>query len=384
MTIFYEKYLPLEKKIFNNKRYRLNCSENLEIAKIFKKANILVMGACGSIGFPITNEIINYDFNKIYLIDKNENSLTELNREIILKSNKSKIKKINYICCDLTHLDIDKLIKNEKISHYLNLAAVKHVRSEEDINSLKYMFRTNSDSFLPKNKHRHLKIIFSVSSDKAVYPSSMLGVSKLLMEKKLMSYKLKNNSTNICCARFANVSFSNGSILKFVADRLDQRKVFGIPKNIRRYFITHKEAKNLCLKSMLKKYQNKIIVPSHRSLGKDFLIKDLVDIIAKIKKKKINYTYKFDKNLKSNVVVLTDSNFVGQKPEEMLYYEEEITKINENDDIVAIEFISSLPVQKLLNKIYKLKSINLIKKYVLKNISSYKYLKRKKKLSQSI
>ena len=346
MTIFYEKYLPLEKKIFNNKRYRLNDSENREIAKIFKKGNILVIGACGSIGFPITNEIINYDFNKIYLIDKNENSLTELNREIILKSNKSKIKKISYICCDLTHLNIDKLIKDKKITHYLNLSAVKHVRSEEDINSLKYMFKTNSDSFLPKNKHRHLKIIFSVSSDKAVYPSSMLGVSKLLMEKKLMSYKLKNNSTNICCARFANVSFSNGSILKFVSDRLDQKKVFGIPKNIRRYFITHEEAKNLCLKSMLKKYQNKIIVPSHKSLGKNFLIKDLVDIIAKIKKKKINYTYKFNKNLKSNVVVLTNSNFAGQKLEEMLYYAEEKIKINENDDILSIEFCSPLPVQK--------------------------------------
>ena len=114
------------------------------------------------------------------------------------------------------------------------------------------------------------------------------------------------------------------------------------------------------------------------------MIKDLVDIISKIKKKKINYTYKYDKNLKSNVVVLTDSNFVGQKLEEMLYYEEEIIKINENDDIVAIEFISLLPVQKLLNKIYKLNSINLIKKYILKNISSYKYLKKIQKLSQSI
>ena len=47
---------------------------------------------------------------------------------------------------------------------------------------------------------------------------------------------------------------------------------------------------------------------------------------------------------------MTDSNFVGQKLEEILYYEEEITKINENDDIVSIEFISSFPVQKLLNQ----------------------------------
>ena len=76
-------------------------------------------------------------------MDKNENELTELNRELVLLNNK-KINKINFLCSDLTLINIDDFLNKNKINIYLNFAAIKHVRSEESIESIKYMFNTNS------------------------------------------------------------------------------------------------------------------------------------------------------------------------------------------------------------------------------------------------
>ena len=95
-----------------------------------------------------------------------------------------KVTRIEFICNDLNLLDIQKFIKQKKINHYLNFAAIKHVRSEENLISAKYMLQTNSFNFIPKNldKIKDLKTFFSISTDKAVNPSSLLGISKRIME----------------------------------------------------------------------------------------------------------------------------------------------------------------------------------------------------------
>ena len=108
---------------------------------------------------------------------------------------------------------------SNKISQYFNFAAIKHVRSEEYLDSLKYMFKTNSESFCPKKSR--LKLFFSISSDKAVLPQSLLGISKFLMEKKLSQFA-KNKSIFVSTVRFANVCFSEGSYLKYAKERIEK------------------------------------------------------------------------------------------------------------------------------------------------------------------
>ena len=147
-------YLPLEKKIISNKnRFKLFKKDLIEINKDFKKSNLLVTGAAGSIGSQFVKDIIrfNFKFNTLILLDKNENQLTDLNRELLLLNNFKK-KKIYFICTDLTFLNLDSLLVSKKITHYLNFAAIKHVRSEENVESIKYMIKTNAMSFLPKKK----------------------------------------------------------------------------------------------------------------------------------------------------------------------------------------------------------------------------------------
>lgn len=147
-------YLPLERKIISSKnRFVLLKKDLIEINKDFKKNNLLITGAAGSIGSQFVKDIIKFNFNfkSLILLDKNENQLTELNRELLLLKN-FKINKVNFICSDLTFLNLDSLLASKKITHYLNFAAVKHVRSEENIESIKYMIKTNAMSFLPKKK----------------------------------------------------------------------------------------------------------------------------------------------------------------------------------------------------------------------------------------
>ena len=71
----------LEKKIISQKnRFEIIKKEQIEIKKLFDKENILITGACGSIGRAFTKKILNFNYKNLYLLDKDENSLTDLNR----------------------------------------------------------------------------------------------------------------------------------------------------------------------------------------------------------------------------------------------------------------------------------------------------------------
>lgn len=381
-------YKFYEKKIISNKdRFKLSFKDEKEIKKDFNNANIFILGAAGSIGGVFSKKVLKFNFKNLYLVDKNENELTELNREIILLTSQNKLKKINYICTDLTILNLDNFIKNKKISHYLNFSAIKHVRSEEELISLKYMLATNSKYFLPNNKHK-LKKVFSISTDKTVNPSSLLGISKTIMEKKLSKFKKKNNKVFVSSARFANVSFSNGSILKYVVDRIKNKQIFGVPNKIRRYFITHDEASSLCFKSLLKKNDNKILTPNYDYLKKDFLIKDLIKKILIINKYKPKFFSKINKKIKINKiypVLLTKPNTHGQKYFEKFYEKSEKVFNDKNDKTVSLV---NLPeennIDKILNYILKLNSINKIKTFLMKKFKSYKPPTNVIKVSQNL
>ena len=149
-----KNYKFYENKIISSKdRFKLSSIDYKELKNDFNNANVLVLGASGSIGNVFVKKLIKLNFKNLYLVDKNENDLTELNREIILATNNKSLNKIRYICADLNIMDMDSFLKQNKITHYLNFAAIKHVRSEEELVSLKYMFLTNSKNFLPLKNH---------------------------------------------------------------------------------------------------------------------------------------------------------------------------------------------------------------------------------------
>ena len=377
-------YLNLEKKIISSKnRFFLTGKDKSEIKKDFKNKNILIAGAAGSIGSRFVYDFIrlNISFKTLFLLDKDENQLTELNRELLLL-NKFKIKNIKFICSDLTSLNLDTLLNKNKITHYLNFAAIKHVRSEENLESIKYMIKTNALCFLPRKKNKLTKI-FSVSTDKTVNPSSILGISKHLMELNLSNFS-KNKNLFVSSARFANVSFSNGSILKYAVDRILSQRPFGVPNRIKRFFITHEEASSLCFKALLKINNNKIVVPNPRYLKKDFLIVDLVKKISKYYGFKAKFSKKLTKGKKNKTlkILLTPHNIHGQKLSEELISRNE--KIYFTKDFSYIS--TDLPYDKsnLTSKILSSKNIDSIKKHFQKRFKNYKFSKKVFSISETL
>ena len=365
----------LEKKLISPKnRFKLSKKNEDEIKKIFFKSNTVIIGCAGSIGFEFTKSLKHYKFKSLFLIDKDENRLTDLNRELITIFDKTQIYKTRYICCDINHIDFNSFLIKNKISHILNFSAVKHVRSEHEILSSKYLFETNSMKFLNLGKinNKYLKQVFSISTDKVVEPSSFLGISKSIMEDRIFKFKQNNKKINVSTVRFANVSFSNGSILKYALERIKERKIFGVPEKISRFFITHEEAISLCKKSLLRKSDNHIIVPNLKFIENSLNLVELIKSLLKFYKFKITSDKKL--HLKKNYfyVKQTPSTITGQKLYEKLYEEDE--KIFFDDDTKHI-FVKKnkkkIKIDLILNQLLKANSIKEIKKLIKKNYKNY-------------
>lgn len=367
-------------------RFEISKKDLNELKNSFQNKIILISGAAGSIGSQFSKDIFKYNLKikKIIFLDKDENMLTELNRELLLFKNFKKVNK-EFMCSDLNSMDISDILLKDKVQFYLNFAAIKHVRSEESIESIKYMFKTNSIKFMPR-KFKTLKKIFSISTDKTVNPSSILGVSKYLMEKNLSKYK--NKDIFVSSVRFANVAFSNGSILKYVVDRLNRKKEFGVPTNIKRFFITHSEASNLCFKSLLKRNNKKIVIPNSKILEKDYLLTELVEKITR----KFNLTPKFYKkgNITNNYrnkicYILLTSTSDGQKSfEEFVSKKENILEdIDKSICKVALPSYNN-SIYYILDKILKSTDVNKLKKYLSIKFKNYQPPKKYINISRTI
>ena len=135
--------------------------------------------------------------------------------------------------------------------YVFNLSALKHVRSEKDPYTLMRMIEVNifnTIKTLSIASQAGLKNYFCVSTDKAANPVNMMGGSKRIMEMFLMRESL---TQNISMARFANVAFSDGSLLHGFNQRFAKRQPISAPNDVKRYFVTPQESGELCLMSGL-------------------------------------------------------------------------------------------------------------------------------------
>lgn len=222
-----------------------------ELSEIVSASSFLVIGGAGSIGQAVTKEIFKRNPRKLHVVDISENNLVELVRDI--RSS------LGYIDGDFRTfaLDIcsdiyDAFIKAAgKYDYVLNLSALKHVRSEKDPYTLMRMIDVNvfnTDKTIQQSIEKGTKKYFCVSTDKAANPVNMMGASKRIMEMFLMRRSLE---INISTARFANVAFSDGSLLHGFNQRIQKRQPIVAPNDIKRYFVIPKESGELCLMSTI-------------------------------------------------------------------------------------------------------------------------------------
>ena len=389
MEFLIKKYIDFDLDIKNN---------NDQLYKEINNKNILVIGGAGTIGSSYIKKVLNYKPLKMTVVDINENGLTELTRD--LRSSKLLDYGSDYITYPVNLLSdtFDKIFNSESWDVVANFSAHKHVRSEKDKISVEALIKNNvfgAIKLLNLCESNPPKYFFSVSTDKASNPVNVMGASKSLMEKLILS---KKNQFRVSTARFANVAFSNGSLLDGFIYRLKKKQPLSCPSDIKRFFVTPEQSGQICLLATFLGKSGSIFFPKldfdhHQIYFKEIALaflnsKGFEPSIVKSEKE----AKEFDFNSKSSKYPIyffkTDTS--GEKTYEEFYSQEEDFEINKYDSLGFINKPASEisfadlkdDFENVFNNPSSTKSdiISIIKKY----IPSFNHIETGKHLDQKM
>ena len=376
-------------KIYNYQKACLN-----QKSKIKK---ILVIGGAGTIGSSYIKQILKYKPSKIIVVDINENALTELTRD--LRSSNLLDYKPEYITYPVNLLSdtFDKIFNSDSWEVVANFSAHKHVRSEKDKISVEALIKNNvfgAIKLLNLCESNPSKYFFSVSTDKAANPVNIMGASKSLMEKLILS---KKNNFRVSTARFANVAFSNGSLLDGFIFRLNKNQPLSCPSDIKRFFVTPEQSGQICLLATFLGETGNIFFPKLDFHKDQIYFKDIALNFLKengfepvlVQSEKEAKEFDFDKNPGKYPIYFFKTDTSGEKAYEEFFTEEEDYEINKYDSLGFINTpdynISFEDVESSFEKVFnnnnseKSDIITVIEKYVpdFTHIETGKHLDQK-------
>jgi FlaA1/EpsC-like NDP-sugar epimerase len=336
------KLIGREKELFAQD---VNSHES-ELQRVVSTSTFLVIGGAGSIGQAVTKEIFKRNPRKLHVVDISENNMVELVRDI--RSSLGYIEgDFQTFALDVGSVEYDAFIKSDgQYDYVLNLSALKHVRSEKDPFTLMRMIDVNilnTEKTLLQSIAKGTKKYFCVSTDKAANPVNMMGASKRIMEIFLMRRSL---DINISTARFANVAFSDGSLLHGFNQRIQKRQPIVAPQDIKRYFVTPKESGELCLMSCIFADNRDIFFPK---LSEELHLISFAEIAVKYLKQ-IGYepyicVSEEEARLLADTLpaqgkwpcLFTDSDTTGEKDFEEFFTENETLDMNKFNNLGVIK-----------------------------------------------
>ena len=333
-----------------------------KINRKIENCSFLILGGAGTIGTAVVKEVFLRKPSRLHVIDLSENNLVELTRDIRSQ--------YGFISVDFKTfaLNIDSLeferyfLQEEKFDFILNFTAIKHVRNEKDQFTLMRMIYTN---VILVNKIINLAIkkgvnnFYSVSTDKVVNPVNLMGVTKNLMESVML-----NSSNSICVtsSRFANVAYSDGSLLYSFSQRLNKRQPLVAPSDIKRYFVSKKEAGCLCLLSFTIGNNKDIFFPNCKlnlinlkDIAIDFLkSRKLNPLLCNSEKEARDY---FKKNPNDNInwpCFFSKSDTTGEKSHEEFFSNEDNIDLNRLNSVGVLNMNNSkINIDNLINELKK-------------------------------
>ncbi len=226
-----------------------------ELRSVISGSRFLVVGGAGTIGSAICRGLFAMDPKVLHVVDISENNMVELVRDIRSSAGYGTGEFATF-AIDCGSAIFESFIKEQKrriggYDYIFNTSALKHVRSEKDPFTLMRMIDTNifySDRLMKEAADMGAKKYFCVSTDKAANPVNMMGASKRIME---MFLTRRSREVPLAMARFANVAFSDGSLLYGFNMRMQKNQPLSAPCDVRRYFVTPKESGELCILSAL-------------------------------------------------------------------------------------------------------------------------------------
>lgn len=305
-----------------------------ELAGKIDGKSVMVIGGGGTIGSSFVRAILRFRPSRLYVIDTNENSLTELTRDI--RSTVGLNVPDDYKPYPINFGDpvFAKIMKNEgPFDIVANFAAHKHVRSEKDRYSIEAMIENNvlrAKQLLDLLLAYPPEHFFCVSTDKAANPVNVMGASKKLMEEVILAY---SDRLKITTARFANVAFSNGSLLFGFLERMMKEQPLSSPNDVKRYFVSPQESGQLCLLACILGNSGEIFFPNLReeqmrtfsSIAVDFLREygDFEPRYCDTEQEAREAAANLAPDAKEYPVYFFGSNTSGEKPYEEFYTEGE-------------------------------------------------------------
>ena len=359
---------------------------------------IMVIGGAGTIGSNYIKQFLKFKPNKIVVVDINENGLTELTRD--LRSSNLLDYNPEYITYPVNLLSdtFDKILFSDNFDVIANFSAHKHVRSEKDKISVEALIKNNvfgAIKLLQLCSKVPPKYFFSVSTDKAANPVNVMGASKSLMEKLILS---KKNNFRVSTARFANVAFSNGSLLDGFIYRLNKQQPLSCPEDIKRFFVTPEQSGQICLLATFLGDSGNIFFPKLDFHNDQIYFKDIaLDFLKEngfepelVNSEKEAKEFDFDKNLGKYPIYFFKTDTSGEKTYEEFYTEEEDYNIKKYD---SLGFINTKDVKLSFEDVeadfeFVFSDLNSVKLDIVKVINKYvpdfKHLETGKHLDQKM
>ena len=365
--------------------------------KQVSKMNILIIGGAGTIGSNYIKQILKFKPGKLVVVDTNENGLTELTRD--LRSSNLLDYKPEYITYPVNLLSetFDKIFWSEDFDLIANFSAHKHVRSEKDKISVEALIKNNvygAIKLLDLCTKRPPKYFFSVSTDKAANPVNIMGASKSLMEKLILS---KQNEFRVSTARFANVAFSNGSLLDGFLYRLNKKQPLSCPSDIKRFFVTPEQSGQICLLATFLGQSGNIFFPKldfhkdqiyFKDIAIDFLKENGFEPVL-VSSEEEAKSFDIESSPGKYPIYFFKTDTSGEKTYEEFYTEKEDFDLTQYDSLGFIktkeESISFEEVKTDFDKVFdnpnstKADIVSVIKKYVtdFEHIETGKHLDQK-------
>lgn len=322
-----------------------------EIGDRLNGRRVCVLGGAGSIGGRFAMDLLGFAPAEVLVCDKNENGLTDLTRDMRADPRSRAFGgKLEFFCLDVASPEMADFLAAHGPEVILNFAALKHVRTEKHLHSVRYMLRTNVmalRAIIADGALARARTLFSISTDKAASPANVMGASKRLGEYVMGHGKAVHPDVFISSTRFANVAYSNGSILQSIVTRLRERQVFGVPARIRRYFISQAEASQICLLSLLGEFDGGISIPREDLLAPDVPILDLArSIVARHGYDPVEMRDEDEARsaLPGMVasgrypIVVTGGDTVGEKPQEVFHADFETAEPTREPALLRVPF----------------------------------------------
>lgn len=329
--------------------------------------SLLVIGGAGSIGSSYIRAMLPFKPSKLVVIDLNENGLAELTRD--LRSTYGMYIPSEYRTYTLNFADpiFERIFREEKgFNIVANFSAHKHVRSEKDQYSVEALIENNvikARKLLDLLAEFPPTHFFCVSTDKAANPVNIMGASKRIMEDMIMAYSSKFKVTT---ARFANVAFSNGSLLAGFIDRMMKKQPLVAPNDVRRYFVSPEESGQICMLACMLGNNGEIFFPK---LGEEQMItfssicdnflqtlgyeKKECDTDEEAKK----FAAEMSKDSNIYPVVYFTSDTTGEKGYEEFYVPGEKLNMNRFSSLGVIEEVQKRPLSDLDQFFHELESL---------------------------